>query len=506
MIIDVDRADPLPLAGLYHVCIAGGGVAGIVLAYKLSQSGKRILLLEAGGDEFSAVSQDSYAGENSGLAYFDLDETRLRYLGGASNHWAGWCHPLEDYDFQRRDHIAGSGWPIGMQDLQPYLAETLDILEIDPFPPDASLGGAEGRLSETFYRRSPPVRFGRKYRKFLAASTAIDVLLNANLVDIERNPDNGRIEGFTFRGYTDLRPLYHARADQYVLALGGIENARILLNANRQAPHGPGNDHDLVGRYFMEHPHHNVGYFVADPARTDFGKYQRYVTPTPHMMDREGIGNAVVRLRTIDNPDSDQPDFIADPRELAREMLCAHDGIRDFVNSIRHLSCRPATSGVLRLAAEQVPNRNSRVMLSDQMDRFGLRRAALDWQLLPQDKQTIRTLAVELATCFARQDIGRVKLWDWVIDESSFDFPPNENGENIAANHHIGTTRMGSSALDGVVDGNCRVFGVDNLYVAGSSVFRTGGYANPTLTIVQLSLRLGDHLAQTQSATGPHYW
>lgn len=495
MIVDVDRADPLPLAAHYDVCIAGGGVAGIVLAHSLAKSGKRILLLEAGGEEFSALSQSEYAGENTGLAYFDLDVTRLRYLGGTSNHWTGWCHPLDDYDFSRRDQVAGSGWPIGAGDLRPYLAQAIDIMEIEPFPADAPLAGAGDRLTETFYRRSPPVRFGEKYRAFLAASSAVDVFLNANLVDIDRDPADGRIKGFTFRGYDDRRPSFQARADRYVLALGGIENARALLNANRQAPQGLGNDHDLVGRYFMEHPHHNVGYFVADSARTDFGKRLRYVSPTPRLMDGEGIGNAVVRLRTNRNPHPEQSDFIADAKEVLRELLCANDGVRDFVRSIRHLSCSPDTWGVLRLASEQVPNRNSRVTLSDQTDRFGLRRAALDWQLLPQDRKTIRTLSVELATWFARQDIGRVKLWDWVIDPTGADLPPNRNGENVAGNHHMGTTRMGSAAADGVVDRNCRVFGVDNLYMAGSSVFRTSGYANPTFTIVQLTLRLADHLA-----------
>lgn len=494
MIVDIDQAVPLPLAAGYDICIAGGGVAGIVLAYTLAGRGKRILLLEGGGYEFSENSQSLYSGANIGREYFDLDVTRLRYLGGTSNHWAGVCRPLDVHDFKRRDHIDGSGWPIGITDIQPYLSEAREIMEISDFPAEPALNGSGGRLKEFAFRFSPPVRFGEKYREFLASSDAVDVFLSANLIDIELDPDSGRVSAFAFRGYDEGGPIYKAYADRYVLALGGIENARTLLNANRQVPQGLGNDHDLVGRYFMEHLHHTLGYYVTDSTKTRFGEATRYVSPTVEMMRREHIANAGFRINIIDGRDDGS--FAANARQLSRDVLCANEAVKDFVRrTIGPLRCHPDRSGELKVGSEQIPNRNSRIRLSDETDRFGLRRPVLDWQLLPMDKKTIRTGALEIAKYFARNDIGRVKILDWVLDENDPLLPGLDKGEEVGGNHHLGTTRMGASKQDGVVDRDCRMFGVENLYVAGSSVFRTAGHAHPTLTIVQLALRLRDHLA-----------
>ena len=495
MILDIDQVAVLPLARRYDVCIAGGGVAGIVLAHALASRGKRVLLLEAGGYEFSQSSQSLYSGANIGGEYFPLDSTRLRYFGGTSNHWTGLCRPLDKYDFERRDHIDASGWPIDITDLQPYLSEACEILEISDFPADVVLKNSGGRLKEVFFQSSPPVRFGAKYREFLASSDAVDVFLSANLIDIGLDAGSGKVSDFTFRGYDDNRPAREVSADQYVLALGGIENARTLLNANRQIPEGLGNNHDLVGRYFIEHPHQVVGYYLADSSRTRFGKERRIVSPSDEFMQQERIANAGFWVQP--RPVRDLEPFKAPPQEQTAEGSCANATIEDFGKTARPLRCRPDRFGVLRVASEQVPNRNSRVKLSDQTDRFGLRRPVLDWRLLPMDKKTIHAGAMEIAKYFARNDIGRVKLLEWVLDENNPVLPGLDEGAQVAGHHHIGTTRMGKSERNGVVDSDCRVFGIGNLYVAGSGVFCTGGHANPTFTIVQLALRLSDHLAKT---------
>lgn len=496
MIVDIDKSAPDPSAGRYDVCIAGGGVAGITLAYTLAARGQRILLLEAGGLEYTDKSQSVYKGENVGDEYFDLDVARLRYLGGSSNHWGGRCRPLDPYDFEKHAHIEGSGWPIDITDLDPYLAESRKILEIDDFPSDDALKESGGRLKEIFFRFSPPVRFGEKYHDFLKSSDAVHVFLNANLVDIKLDTASGRISAFAFRGYASDAPVYWGRANQYVLALGGIENARAMLNANRQVPNGLGNEYDLVGRFFMEHPNYDIGYYIADSSKTKLGEDRRFVAPTIQLMRRERIANAGFRLlKMIDRRDDG---FVFHAKELFRDALCASDVIADLIRTIRPFHCRPTldVAGRLRVQSEQVPNPNSRVELGTKTDRFGLRRVELDWQHSPMDKKTIRVGGLEIAKQFARWDIGRVKLFDWVLDESHPRMPGLKDGEKVGGNHHMGTTRMGASQRDGVVDRNCRVFGVENLYIAGSSVFRTGGHANPTLTIIQLALRLRDHLAR----------
>jgi len=267
------------------------------------------------------------------------------------------------------------------------------------------------------------------------------------------------------------------------------------LNANRQVPNGLGNEYDLVGRFFMEHPNYVIGYYIADSSKTKFGEDRRFVAPTIQLMRRERIANAGFRLLKM----IDRRDHEFDAKELFRDALCASDVIADLIRTIRPFHCRRPTldvAGRLRVQSEQVPNPNSRVELGTKTDRFGLRRVELDWQLSPMDKKTIRVGGLEIAKQFARWDIGRVKLFDWVLDESHPRMPGLKDGEKVGGNHHMGTTRMGASQRDGVADRNCRVFGVENLYIAGSSVFRTGGHANPTLTIIQLALRLRDHLAR----------
>ncbi len=501
MIVDIDQAPPLPPATRYDACIAGGGVAGIVLAHRLAGHGRKVLLLEAGGLEYSDESQGIYSGTNVGYDYYDLDFCRLRYLGGTSNHWSGRCRPFDAYDFERQGHIEGSGWPIGIAELEPYLMETRSILEVPEFPADVELEGSEGRLKEIYFHHSAdpePVRFGEKYRDFLASSEAVDVFLNANLVDIELDSDSGRVAAFLFRGYGDSGSLQRAVADRYVLALGGIETPRLLLNARHQMPQGLGNETGLVGRFFMEHPGRDVGYFVLTSGTTSFGSQLRWLAPTAKLMQDEGIGNANYDLEVI----RERPELslVQRAKALAKRAVCSSDVLVDWAMTMRRLKCRRSTpegAGLIRVHSEQVPNSNSRVTLSEKTDRFGLHQAVLDWRPTPQDKRTVQKIAMEIAKYMARSDIARVKLLDWVLDEDDPAFPDAGHGGSMAGSHHMGTTRMGISKQDGVVDGDCRVFGVDNLYVASSSTFRTGGHANPTFTIVQLALRLADHLART---------
>lgn len=480
MILDNDQVDASPASDRYDVCIAGGGVAGIVLATTLAERGRRVLLLEAGGLEVSEVSQQFYQGDVGARDYFDLDVARLRYLGGTSNHWSGLCRPLDPHDFARHAHIERSGWPIRIEALHPYLTPACEILEIEPVFGERALPQAGGDLKEVIFRHSPPVRFKEKYLGFLQSSDALDVYLNANLTDLQFDGGTGRVTTVGFRGYDAVRPIRYAAADRYVLALGGIENARMLLNVAERAQWGAGPPNDLIGRCFMEHPHHVIGHYVVNSARTSFGQRLRFVAPSLPMLRREEVANCAVWVE----PYVDRRAFRGNALEEVRRIIC---------ESTVYRCAPPSDAGTLRAMSEQVPNRNSRVRLSNDRDLFGLRRAALDWRLSPIDKKTMRTVGLEVGRYFAMTNIGRVRLNDWVLARDDA-VPGLREGEQVGAFHHMGTTRMGHSPADGVVDSNCRMFTVPNLYLAGSSVFPTVGCANPTLTIVQLTLRLADHL------------
>ncbi|MCP4328896.1 MAG: GMC family oxidoreductase [Alphaproteobacteria bacterium] len=482
MIVDAQDLEPdAAVLGPADVCIAGAGAAGITIARELAKAQRRVILLEAGSMEISGRSQDIYAGENAGEPYLPLDTCRLRYFGGSTNHWGGWCRELDSDVFESRANVAVSGWPIPQLALRRHLDEAARILEIEPPPPNVAMPGSSGDFENAHWSFSPYVAFGAKYGQELADSEHVTVILNANLVDIPIDPDNGAVRGFAVRGYGAAAPTMDIRADRFVLACGGIENARILLNANRQAVDGIGNRHDLVGRYFSDHLHFDIGLYVD---LSDWlGRQRRFVMPSRAFKQRSGILSSAIIAEVLDETAYHH----AARSEITHELCRAAPELARWIYGGQGRECR---AGLLRIMTEQAPNPASRVMLSDDRDEFGLRRVRLQWRRLPIDRRTLSEPAIALGAYYARSNLGRIKIYDWVLDGDA-EFPDDDL---IGGSHHMGTTRMAVSPRDGVVDPDCRVFDTPNLFIAGSSVFPTFGVANPTLSIVQLSLRLAEHL------------
>jgi choline dehydrogenase-like flavoprotein len=514
MIVDATDADRGLFARTFDACVIGAGPAGITLARRLAARGLSVALMEGGGFEFSEESQDLYKGENVGLEYFPLEEARLRYFGGASNHWGGRCRELDAMNFLPLAANPLSGWPIDKAALDPYAEEADEILDVVSAAemPDLPLTQKTPRFHRIQYRYSPPTRFGEKYREELAESEGIVCALNANLIDMRLDDALGTVTGATFKSFADGDPGFTINARAFALCLGGLENPRALLNCRSQKPNGIGNDNDQVGRYFCEHPHFRLGqvYYnrpipeaqiLADPEEAyaptveflethDTLSFSLLVTP----MIEEPLRLSTEVMRTAGCVTSFSEHVLE--KVLGKNLDCSRGGLRMYFaqDGQRH-----AVQGTVAVHAEQGLHPESRVMLSDEVDRFGLRRIRFDWRLTEIDFHTMETAVAELGVHFAEQDIGRVQISDWLTADP-VRAPGLGQGSRVGGHHHMCATRMSANPREGVVDADCKVHGVSNLYIGGSSAFATTGYANPTYTIVQMALRLGDHLTGTLKA------
>lgn len=443
------------------VCIVGAGAAGITLARQLAAFGVSTVLLESGGLAPEARTQALYDGEVTGRPY-PLVASRLRYFGGSTGHWAGYCGPLDESDFEVRDWVPHSGWPIDRQDLIPYWKRAHDVLDLGPFEYDIPGHGRRigdfKSLRACFWRQSPPTRFNQKYQDDIRRSDLITCLLHANLLRFE-GTNGGRVVRRAFVGTLGGASAV-VRAHSFVVACGGIENARILLLAAHRNDLALDRVSPITGRFFMEH--------ILVPSTATV------VAIGDWWHDFQGFKHEGVALA---------------PGLCLSEKAQREHAILGLGGGMAPIDC-PAglVSGQTCLdffaIVEQAPHPDSRVLLGSRRDALGLPVAKLDWRLTEIDRQTIRIGPRLLAHEVGRLRLGRTKLHDVMS------VVPDNLG---SANHHMGTTRMGD---DGVVDRNCRVHGIENLFVAGSSVFPTVGYINPTLTIVALSLRLADHISK----------
>ena len=484
MIEDAARLSTESLAGrAFDVCIVGSGPAGITLARRLAVKGLSVGLFEAGGLEPTEELRDAYRGPTVGRPeYFPLDECRLRYFGGSSNHWGGWTRPLDAYDFIAKPHHPLAEWPIGERDLAPYAENVTDILNLPPVrrPPDLFIDGEPDLLPRMFWFSVPPTNFSRKFRSELDASEKITVYLNANLIDLRLDENRRAVTEAVFRTF-ERSETFSVTARAFVLCLGGLENPRALLNADSQIAGGIGNENDLVGRTFMEHPHAPVGKVVLRQAPT----WMLVYSPTPEFMQTKRILNFGMRISQIEQWYSGH--FTG---ALEREPPCTagFDAILAAALKGDPPPC-PAHVADAFVACEQELVPENRVRLIAQRDRLGLRRIELDWRLSEMDFRTLLTAATHMAERLAATDRGRMQIVDWLLAGET----PTAK-QLWGGNHHMGTTRMSDDPKRGVVDANARVHSVENLYCGGSSVFASSGHANPTYTIVQLALRLGDHL------------
>ncbi len=517
------------------VCIIGGGIAGLTIARELEAQGVDTCLLESGGLEPDDATRDLCRGDATGIDYQFADGCRARFLGGSSNCWGGWSRPLDPWDFERRDWIPASGWPFGLDELAPWYARAHGVLRLGPvnFDPadwEKAIGRPDvrrlpltsGRVRDTISQFSPPVRFGRHYRGELSAARHVRLFLHANVTEIVPDALCTRINQVRVQTLNGKRMTVAARL--FVLATGGIENARLLLASSRVMTAGIGNQHDLVGRYFMDHPRMLVGrvrfasawarnklydikYNYMNSAVAAHGQHiAAQLALTPQAMASERVLNARICFCSEFPGEGsagaqalfrckqawlakDQPG-----RRLADDLrVMARDPVNTFLYGVTRL-CHPRSlirSVGFQLIVEPAPDPDSRITLSTcRRDALGLPRVEVHWRLGAQVRRTAdRSLAL-VAQELRESGVAQV---DAMPSFEQDGWPSTFEKEGTW--HHMGTTRMHDDERQGVVNRDCRVHGIANLYIAGSSVFPTAGANFPTITLTALSLRLAAHIA-----------
>ena len=518
------------------VCVIGSGPAGITIARELIGSSARVFLLEAGGLDIDPDQQNLVEADVVGFAYHH-HETRCRVLGGSTARWGGQCGPLDPHDFARRSWIDHSGWPISQTDIDDYAerASAMQLLPATNYDPHFWDGeprrlldvGAAG-MDHRIWQYNAPTDFGLTYRDDLAAAPNLRVLLHANATEIVLDAYARTVQGVRVKTLEGKSGFVAARL--VILACGGIENARMLLLSNRVARNGIGNNYDLVGRFFADHPHQIAGQVEFAPGlrkdwlsaykqRKNHGTaYRSGFALTAEAQRELEVLNCGVQL--LDWYVTDQWNCtqsrgyhaVKDLLRLAKQSTAWSHLKNDLLRCrmpdglapiLADLATHPfgAAAGVLsRLRgnsivaftqSEQAPNPNSRITLSEQRDCLGMRKARIDWRLQPIDKITIRATVERLSAELTHLGLGRIRPFEWLTHDDVTWLDVHGGGH-----HHIGTTRMSATPSTGVVDRDCRVHGLENLYIAGSSVFPTVGFMNPTLTLTALSLRLADHLKE----------
>lgn len=478
------------------LCIVGAGAVGIAMALEYNGSNTKVVVLESGGFDYDARTQSLYTGNHVGRPTYPLEINRLRYFGGTTNHWAGHCRPFDRFDFSARDWIPHSGWPITYDEVRPYLERTQPILELGNYDYDSldeyaiqlglqTLPLDSDRLISVMKHQSPPTRFGTKFRRELKESKNISVFLHSNVQELISNESASHITSAEVACIDG--PRYTVKAKNFVLATGGLENPRIMLLSNKSAPNGLGNENGLVGRFYTDHILIRPALDISLSRKgLDFSLYTNLhnindgtifgiLTASEELTRREKL----TRFRF----------HLYNTKPIYGRPIGGVFSKLDNAPEKTPLLKKPGTSISVHMAMEPRPNPDAFVRLSDKQDFFGQRKIEVNWQVTDADLANAHRAIEICALEFARMGYGRA--YAPILED-----PDQWPRYFTSGKHHCGTTRMSDNPKTGVVDRNCKVFDVDNLYITGSSVFPTIGHTNPTLNLIALSLRLADHLKE----------
>ena len=532
MIIDLKK-EAIDCDCKYDVCVIGGGPAGITLALELGDHNLKVCLIESGGTNIEFKNQKLNKVKNNGIRYKDLSVQRGRFLGGTSNFWGGNCIPLDPIDFTKTS-VRAEEWPFQHTVLEGHILRAEKLMNIESYAfgedirREINLPKDDGKSGlfewKTWKFCDFPFRFGEQFLDRLASSKNISLILNANLVDFETAAERKFITAAEIRTLSGKS--CQVKAEDFVLSCGGVENARLMLNFHERNTLNISEEASVIGKNFAEHPNASVGYLSGKNAKKIYANHAiRYVNGTKEIKPGLGIkAEAQEHHRLLNGIISIWPIPIESSAVTRAKLLLQLFRNKDFglkflVNTFMVL---PGIASLLphvrhriqgksmavtndqnrfevRLMSETHPNTKSCVVLTNNIDTLGMKRASLDWQLSEKDRHNFVEIANLTKLHFEQELDVELELHDWINDKAK-DWSRYINTDGHYG-HHMGTTKMGASPSNSVVDQNSKVHSLSNLYIAGSSVFPTYGFANPTLTIVALSIKLADFLTDKNKST-----
>jgi len=504
-----------------RICVIGSGIVGLSFISEYLQIDPIEIIVLESGDLYPSVKKDNLNKViNTGEAQSGIKGSRARVFGGTSTLWGGQITPLLPIDFQERAWVKSSGWPFQYDSLLPFYKRAAINLGINEHNFDEDIWAPENNFKQqinpeslilTYSKWTPSPNFSKTFKKKLKKTKHFTVLYNATVVNIELNDAKTATTSVSVKNEYGLSG--SVSADYFIIACGGIENARILLASNDRCAEGIGNKNDLVGRCFQEH----ASVYGGRLEPIDFKKFKALFSSyfkgnqiylpklqlSPQHQSAEKILNtsgnievqylegSAIALKQLFNDTkarSFDQDTIKAFIDVIKNPLDAFNLVFSYAMQRRMYFPRNATYFLLAFC-ETEANVNSRITLSNETDDMGMSKAVIDWQLSDSTRQTMLVYMQR-----ASEELERLGIANTIIKPSLFEHTDEWKSHIYGIHHHIGTTRMHEDPTQGVVDGDCKVHGINNLYIAGNSVFPTSGAANPTYTAIALVIKLADHL------------
>ena len=494
----------------YDICIVGTGPAGISVAKQLLGTELKIAILESGGFEPEPEYQELNEGINSGPSHLSLESPRLRCFGGAGKLWAGHCAPFERDEFEKKSYVPLSGWPISLDDLNVYYKQAAKMLGIsyEKFYNKDLLGKTFKEKSFNEINRNDSFLsanvlqvsnvdhrdLAEKYKNDFESSANIDVIFHSTVTKLNFSKNIKNIESVSIADLDNNLGIVKAKI--FVLACGALENPRILLTSKKFNKKGINNNSNLVGSCFMSHPGiTEVAEIYKNTSETCIknetdNSFKVFFEITKRERIKQKILRHSLSVSQFNNL-TDKSTYTSGRIISEFERL-----LNDFnlFSAIKKIICEikgenySSNNWNLDVGLEQPPRLTNNLKLHDTRDALGVPKINMFWDDLSKiEKDTVIKSVKTMARELGLLGTGKIKFKNELLSGQSYK-------HNDSINHHIGTTRMSDSSKTGVVDKNCKVFGISNLYIAGSSVFTTSSIVNPTYTIIALSLRLGEHL------------